>query len=106
METKESIAKYYEEKRLKVLEAVKPLLEGFAGIKNYDYIVELNEKHGHCMREYLIIDGQKIGCSSNSVSACVSEAFAYLIVTYYARERCLGAFEKQTLHHLKSYWMS
>lgn len=86
---------YMKNKREKVLEVIKPICEAF-GIHNYDY-----EVHPH---EILVVEGQRIGCASNSVGAVVMELIGYIFVNTYAKSRSLGAFEKQTLNVLKRYW--
>lgn len=97
-------SEYYANKRDKILQELKPLLKDFAGINDYDYVIDY-EVGGIYAKEILVIEGQKIGCSSNSISAVVEEAFGYLIVKYYARVRGLGAFKIQTLNYIKQYWI-
>ena len=82
-----------EEKRLKVLETIKPICEAF-NIKNYDYT----------LNEVLIIEGTEIGCMSNSIWSIVDELIGYIFVTTYCKHRSLGTFEKQTLNVIKRYW--
>ena len=70
------------------------------GISNFDYIIDLATEN-----EKLVLEGTAIGCFGNSVSAIVDELTAYIFVTRYCKNRSLGAFEKQTLNHIKSYWL-
>ena len=96
---------YYANKRKNILAKIKPLLEDFLGVKDYDYVIEQEKGSQWAEHEYLIICGDKIGCSMNSESASVEEAFGWAIVRYYAYNRHLGAFHKQVLNQIKSYWM-
>ena len=82
-----------EEKRLKVLQTIKPICEVF-NIINYDFTLD----------EILIIEDTKIGCMSNSITAIVDELIGYIFVNIYCRHRSLGAFETQTLNVIKRYW--
>lgn len=86
---------YMKNKREKVLEVIKPICEAF-DIHNYDY-----EVHPH---ESLVVEGQRIGCASNSIGAVVMELIGYIFVKTYAKNMYLGAFEKQTLNVLKRHW--
>ena len=83
-------------KRQKVLMTLAPYLELF-GIEG-DY--QITETGG----EYLVLDGQKIGCTSNSIDAVFQEFIAYIFVECYCRHRSLGAFEKQVLKQINTYW--
>ena len=78
--------------------AIKPICEAL-NIENYKYTIE---KDGN---EYLVLNGQKIGCTGNSISAVVDELIAYVFITRYCRNRNLGAFHKQTINHIKRYWV-
>lgn len=84
-------------KRERVLEVIKPICEAFE-ITDYDYI--LNEE-----KERLVVEGQAIGCCCNSIGATVNELIAYIFINHYAKNRSLGAFERQTLKHLTKYWI-
>lgn len=88
---------YDQQKRSKVLSVIKPICDVFE-IKNYDYV--LNEHH-----ERLIVEGQAIGCRGNSIGSIVMELINYIWLNSYAENRCLGAFEKQTIRQLKCYWI-
>ena len=90
--------KYLQEKRIEVLSEIKPICEAF-GIDDYDY--EIKESG---QTETLIIYGQGIGCSSNSISAVVQELTGYIFLMKW-RERYLGAFETQTKNVIKEYWI-
>lgn len=87
------------EKREQVLEAIKPICEAF-GIEDYDYIVEKNE-----IIERLVINGQQIGCSCNSVSAVIDELIGYIFVKRWNKNRTLGPFSTQVLNVIKRYWI-
>ncbi len=87
-------------KRLEVLEAIKPICEAF-NIKNYDYIIQ---KTGQT--ETLVLNGQRIGCSCNSIEAVINEIIGYLFVKIYCRNNYIGAFRTQTLNVIKQYWLN
>lgn len=89
---------YLIEKRLKVLEEIKPICEAF-GITDYDYTIGEDER---C--EELHINGTVIGCGLNSISATVNELIGYIFIRIWCRSRCLGAFETQTKNVIKRYW--
>lgn len=82
-------------KRERVLEVIKPICEVF-GITDYDYILT-NEK------ERLVVEGQEIGCSSNSIGATVMELLNYIWINTVAENRSF-CFQKQCLNSLKRYW--
>lgn len=92
--------KELEQKRIEVLEAIKPICEAF-NIKNYDYIIKETGQ-----TEALRINNVKIGCSSNSVSAVIDELIGYLFITNWCRNRHLGAFSTQTKNVIKRYWIT
>lgn len=83
-------------KRETILEAIKPICEVF-GITDYDYI--LNDE-----KERLVVEGQEIGTRLNSVGAVIDELINYIWCETFASNRCLGAFEKQTMNRIKAYW--
>ena len=87
------------DKRQQILEAIKPICDAF-GIKEYDYLID--EKNGI---ERLIVNGVKIGCSCNSVTATIDELVGYIFVQRWTRNRSLGAFQTQTLNVIKRYWI-
>ena len=70
---------YYEGKRNKVLATIKPICNAF-GIKDYDYICNLD-------KEKLIVEGEKIDCSRNSIGAIVMELINYIWINTYATKR-------------------
>lgn len=88
---------YLEKKRIEVLKAIKPICEAFK--IEYDYIVEEERQ-----TEALVLNGQKIGCSANSISATVEELIGYLFVKGYCENRWWH-FKPQTLKHIKQYWI-
>ena len=95
---------FNKQKRQKVLDMIKPLCELFH-IKNYDYeIIEVSED-GYYTREYLYLDGQKIGCCGNSEESTFYEAVGYVIIKRYCRWRSLGAFATQTKNYIKQFWI-
>lgn len=87
---------FYIDKRLTVLDTIKPICEAF-GIDSYDYICTPNA-------ERLIVDDTVIMCTGNSIGAVVKELIIYIFVMYGSDD--LGHFKTQTLNSLKTYWMS
>ena len=90
---------YLQEKRIKVLEAIKPICEVF-GIKDYDYVVQEKEQS-----EILRIGKVKIGCSSNSIESIIEELVGYIFIKVWCRGRYLGAFSTQTKNIIKEFWL-
>lgn len=90
---------YLKEKRIKVLNAIKPICKAF-DISDYDY--EIKETG---QREILRIGGTKIRCSLNSVDAVVNELIGYIFITKWCRNRHLGTFSTQTKNVIRQYWM-
>lgn len=89
---------YLENKRIEIMEAIKPICEAF-NITEYDYVVkEIGQ------RETLIIYDTKIGCSYNSISAVIQELVGYIFLMKW-KERHLGTFETQTKNVIKQYWI-
>ena len=95
---------YNKQKRQNVLDRIKPLCDLFY-IENYDYEIIEASDDGYYTREYLYLDGQKIGCCGNSEESSFYEAVGYVIIERYCRWRSLGAFEKQTKNHIKQFWI-
>lgn len=89
---------YLIEKRIEVLEAIKPICEAF-GIEGYDYEIDDG-------RETLRINNTGIGCSCNSISAVVDELVGYIFINTFCKNRSLGAFEKQVKNRIKEYWIN
>lgn len=86
---------YLKEKRIKVLETIKPICKAFK-IIDYDYIVD-----GKIYRETLKLNNTYIGCTMNSIEATVNEILKYLVIK---RNISLGAFQNQTTHYLTRHW--
>ena len=85
-----------EQKRVEVLEAIKPICELF-NIVDYDYMVK---EEGQT--EILRLNHTYIGCSLNSIFAIKSEIIGYVFIAMW--EGRMGAFEKQTTNRIKRYW--
>ena len=98
--TEQEEKKYYEEKKQKVLDAIAPICEVF-NIKEYDYQIQQ-----YPLSEVLTLNGQKIGCTCNSIEAVVTEVIGYIFVKRFCTYKHLGAFQKQTLNRIKEYWIS
>ena len=97
--TKEGM-KRLKDKRVEVLKAIKPICEAF-NIKDYDYVIQ---ETGQI--ETLVLNGQRIGCSCNSIEAVINEVIGYIFVKIYCRNNYIGAFRTQTLNVIKQYWLN
>lgn len=86
---------YLENKRLQVLEMIKPICELF-NIK-YDYIIDKDT-----LSETLILNKQKIGCSCNSISAIIEEIIGYIFIKMYDR---WWYHKPQAINAIKQYWI-
>lgn len=89
-------ADYCEQKRQTVLETIKPICAAFE-ITDYDYV-------NNDEQERLVIDGQAIGCSCNSIGATVRELINYIWI----RSGCIDKvhnFQKAVENDLKRYWL-
>ena len=92
--------KYLEEKRLQVLEEIKPICNAFA-ITDYDYEID-----DDMYSEVLRLNNTKMNCSMNSISAIIDEVIGYLFINYYCKNRSLGAFETQVKNRITSTWIA
>lgn len=92
--------KRLQEKRIEVLKAIKPICEAFK-IKDYDYVIQ---ETGQI--ETLVLNGQKIGCSCNSIDEVINEVIGYIFVKIYCRNNYIGTFRTQTLNVIKQYWLN
>lgn len=90
--------RYFGDKVKQIDEKIAPICKAF-NINDYGYEIDTNGK------EMLVLEGQKIGCTGNSISAVVDELIGYIIITRYCRNRSLGVFEKQTQNYIKRYWI-
>ncbi len=88
---------YLRNKRLEVLKELRPICEVFN--IEYDYVIDKER-----LSETLILNGQKIGCSSNSVSAIKEELVGYIFIKYYCKERW-WYHKPQTINAIKKYWI-
>ena len=91
---------YLQKKRLEVLEEIKPICEVF-GINDYDYIISESSP-----REVLKLNGVKIGCSCNSISAVKNELIGFIFLRTWGRDRSMGTFDKQSRNVIKRYWLN
>lgn len=89
-----------QDKRGEVLATIAPICDVFC-IKEYDYVVSETGQ-----RETLILNGQKIGCTGNSISAIIDEIIGYIFVARYCKNRYIGAFRTQTLNVIRRYWLN
>lgn len=86
------------EKRLEILEAIKPICEAY-GIDDYDYEID-----SYGQREVLRIGDTHIGCSGNSIHAVKQELTGYIFISMW-KDRNLGAFSLQVKKMIKRYWI-
>ena len=91
---------YLQEKRIEALEAIKPICEVF-GIKEYDYLISETGQ-----RETLVLNGQKIGCTADSIDSIIDEVIGYIFIRRYCRNRSIGAFSTQTKNVIRRYWIN
>lgn len=99
MNNDENRSEQLKKKRIEVLEAIKPICEAFN--LEYDYIIKETGQ-----TETLVLNGQKIGCSCNSIDATINEVIGYIFVKIYCRNNYIGAFRTQTLNVIKQYWLN
>ena len=67
---------YYEKKRETVLETIKPICEAFE-ITDYDYeIVPIGK---YFPAEYLVIEGNPLNCTANSIAATVRTLVKFIL---------------------------
>lgn len=92
-----SAEEYREIKRNKVLEVIKPICEAFE-IEDYDYIINAGI-------ERLIVEGQAICCSCNSIGATVNQLINYIWLKSYAKSHWICDNEDELIDNLKSYWI-
>lgn len=85
-------------KRTEVLEKIKPICEAFN--IEYDYIVEETGQ-----TETLVLNGQKIGCSMNSIYAIKNEIIGYIFATIYCKDKWWH-FKPHTLKYIQQYWLN
>ena len=90
---------YLTQKREMVLEKLKPLCEYF-GIK-YDY-----ETSDGKQTETLVLNGTRIGCTSNSFQGILDEVIGYIFINVWVHDRSLGAFSTQTQNVITRYWLN
>ena len=91
--------KRLQEKRIEVLKAIKPICEAFK-IKDYDYVIQ---ETGQI--ETLVLNGQKIGCSMNSIYAIKNEIIGYIFAKIYCKDKWWH-FKQHTLKFIKQYWLN
>lgn len=91
--SKDSI--YLQNKRIDVLNLIKPICENFS-IK-VDYIIEDDN------REILKLDDTRIGCTSNSMRAILEELIGYIFIKIYCKNRW-WTHKPQTMKAIKKYW--
>ena len=87
--------KYLYEKWEEILKKIKPICEVFS--IECDYAIG---RYGD-FSETLILNGQEICCSMNSISAVKEEVIGYIFVNHYNR---WWYHKPHTLKAIKSYW--
>ena len=85
-------------KREEVLKAIKPICEVFN--LEYDYIIKQTGQ-----TETLVLNGQKIGCSWNSIYAIQNEIIGYIFAEIYCKDKW-WYFKPHTLKYIKQYWLN
>lgn len=85
-------------KRTEVIKEIKPICEAFN--IEYDYIVKETGQ-----TETLVLDGQKIGCSMNSIYAIKNEIIGYIFAKIYCKDKWWH-FKPHTLKYIKQYWIN
>ena len=79
---------YLTQKREMVLEKLKPLCEYF-GIK-YDYEISDGKQ-----TETLVLNGTRIGCTSNSFQGILDEVIGYIFINVWVHiHQCVGTRQK------------
>lgn len=89
---------YYEQKRLSVLETIKPICDVF-GITSYDYEVP-PKREGEC----LVVEGQRIGCTMDSIGAIVRELITYIFIYSGCADR-LTTSHKSAVSQMTRNWL-
>ncbi len=84
-------------KKAEVIKAIKPICDAFN--IEYDYIVKETGQ-----TETLVLDGQKIGCSMNSIHAIKNEIIGFIFAKIYCKDRWWH-FKPHTLKYIKQYWL-
>ena len=87
------LKEYLGNRRLKVLERIKPMCEAF-GIGNYDYVIT----EGY--NEHLELEGITIDCTSNSIEMTVQELVGFIFIHYWDR-----ALDESAMREIKRYWV-
>lgn len=90
---------YLKNKRIEILNLIKPICESFS-IKEYDYVIDEDT-----LSETLVLNGQIIGCSSNSMSATVEELVGYIFIKIYCKER-YWYHKPQTINAITKFWLN
>lgn len=85
-------------KKTEVIKEIKPICEAFN--IEYDYIVKETGQ-----TETLVLDGQKIGCSMNSIYAIKNEIIGYIFAKIYCKDKWWH-FKPHTLKYIKQYWIN
>lgn len=78
-----------------VMIAIQPICEAFQ--IRYDYVTSNRT-------EILILDGQQIGCTSNSIDAIIDEVIGYIFITRYCQDRNFP-FKTQVKNSITKYWL-
>lgn len=95
-------AQYLEEKRMKVLSTIIPVLRPF-GITKVDYEFNLET-----YQETLVIDDTRIGCTCNSLEAILQEVIGYLFIKTWVPSSRILAYDPCVDHCIgiiTHYWV-
>ena len=97
-----TLKEYMKNKREKVLEVIKPICEAFC-IHDYDYEIRClptpEEKYA---LETLIIEGQKIACTGNSIGETIMELIGYIYINFNETYNPFGVITNDTI---KRWWL-
>lgn len=88
-------SKENQDKRQMVLKEIKPICKAFN--YNYDYVFVDGS-------EYLVINGQKMCCTGNSMLAIRDELIGYIIINEYYRGHT-WVLSKNVIKNIKQYWV-
>lgn len=97
-----SLEEFCENRRKKIMEIIKPICEIFS-IHDYDYEIRYSPApEGKYVLETLIIEGQKIACTSSSIGEIVMELIGYIYINLYEKYNPFGVASNKTI---KRWWL-
>lgn len=90
---------YLMKKRKNVLKKLQP----FCDALGYDCDYVINSNYGQT--ETLVINGTRIGCTSNGEEAILREFIGYLFIKIWCHDREFP-FRTQVMNRVKRYWLN